>query len=362
MTSYELRYARQMVLPEVGVSGQSALASAKVLVVGGGGLGSPCLQYLTAAGVGTLGVIDDDHVDISNLQRQILYRDSDVGKLKVECLKTSLRALNGEVQVKTYAQRLSAENALEICSQYDILVDGTDNFRAKFLLNDVALILNKPLVHASISRFEGVVAVFGKESGICYRCLYPQTPKAFVENCASQGVFGAIPGVVGSVQAVEVLKWILYKKNSREDLKPLFGKMWVADFKTMYFQTLSLSPRKDCLCSGTEIQIQEDRHEESCCCGMERTWQEYLQNSQSSVLLDVRSEVEYKECHAPRARHFTGDYKSLPKDREIYVYCKLGVRSLGVCEELQSLGFKAFSLKGGIAGLFSRRDVKPHEE
>lgn len=362
MDRHESRYVRQMALAEVGPSGQRALAAAKVLVVGAGGLGSPCLQYLAAAGVGTLGVIDDDQVDLSNLQRQILYNENDIGKLKVHCLSARLWNLNSEVSIQPHPQRLTAENALQICTQYDILVDGTDNFRTKFLLNDVALVLGKPLVHGSVSRFEGVVAVFGREAGVCYRCLHPKPPKVSVENCATQGVFGAIPGVVGSAQAVEVLKWILYKKNGRDDLKPLFGKLWVADFKSMYFQTVTLSPRRDCLCSQTDISIQESGGEELCFRGRERTWQDYLKNSQNSLLLDIRSEEEYRDCHAPRAQWFNGDFGVLPKEQTIYVYCKMGVRSLNICEELCARGYDAFSLKGGLSGLFSNNHGRAHEE
>ncbi len=353
----ESRYLRQIVLPEVGEAGQKALSQAKVLVVGAGGLGSPCLQYLAAAGVGTIGVVDDDVVDISNLQRQVLFSTNDVGKSKASVAGTTLGALNPHVKFQLFQERLTSENALEIGSSFDIIVDGTDNFNTKFLLNDVSLFLRKPLVYGSISRFEGQVGIFEGKNGPCYRCLYPEPPRSQIANCAEQGVFGAVPGVVGSMQALEVLKWILFQKKGQEDLQPLIGKIWCADFKTMHFHTLSLSSRSDCLCSKSERSLPASEPEKACGVPPQKTWQDYFQSSPRPLLLDVRSAEEYEEYHLPEALWGLQDQGGLSKSREIYVYCSLGVRSLQACQDLRSRGYKAFSLKGGLASFIENEKL-----
>lgn len=347
----ENRYLRQIVLPEVGEAGQKALAQAKVLVVGAGGLGSPCLQYLTAAGVGTIGIVDDDVVDISNLQRQILFSTDEVGQAKATMAGVALTALNPHVKFEIFQERMTLRNALEICSSFDILVDGTDNFSTKFLLNDVSLLLRKPLVYGSISRFEGQVGIFDGQNGPCYRCLYPEAPRSHIGNCGEQGVFGAVPGVVGSMQALEVLKWILFQRNGQDDVKPLIGKIWCADFKTMHFHTLSLSSRFDCLCSKSERSLVAGHSVEVCGVPQQRTWQDYFQSSPRPVLLDARSAKEYEEYHLPEALWGLHDLRYLSKSREIYVYCSMGVRSLQACQDLRSRGYKAFSIKGGLASV-----------
>ncbi|WP_415064233.1 ThiF family adenylyltransferase [Bdellovibrio sp.] len=353
----ESRYLRQIVLPEVGEAGQKALSQAKVLVVGAGGLGGPCLQYLTAAGVGTIGIVDDDVVDITNLQRQVLFSTNDLGKAKAPIAGTTLGALNPHVKFQIFQERLTSENALEICSSFDIVVDGTDNFNTKFLLNDVSLILRKPLVYGSISRFEGQVGIFDGQNGPCYRCLHPEPPRSQIGNCAEQGVFGAVPGVVGSVQALEVLKWILFQKNGQEDVKPLIGKIWCADFKTMHFHTLSLSCRSECLCSKSERTLPASKSAEVCGVSLQKTWQDYFQSSPRPLLLDVRSAEEYEEYHLPEALWGAQDPGRLSKNREIYVYCSLGVRSLQACQDLRAHGYKAFSIKGGLASFIENEKL-----
>ncbi|NUN07298.1 MAG: ThiF family adenylyltransferase [Bdellovibrio sp.] len=354
----ENRYLRQMVLPEVGTEGQRVLREAKVLVVGAGGLGSPCLQYLAAAGVGTLGIVDDDVVDISNLQRQILFATDDVGKDKVAVAKDRLSELNPQVQLLTFNERLHARNALDICSSFDIIVDGTDNFKTKYLLNEVSLILKKPLVYGSISRFEGQVAVFDGDEGPCYRCLYPNAPQSQIGNCAEQGVFGAVSGVVGSMQALEVLKWILFAKNGQETLKPLLGKLWVADFKSLYFHTWSVSLRADCVCRKKERSLSPDLVETTCQVAPEKTWQDYFGSHPRPLLLDMRSQEEYESHHLPEALWGLDFLEGVSEGQEIYVYCNLGVRSLQRCVDLRVRGYKAFSVKGGLVGLFENEKLK----
>lgn len=354
----ENRYLRQMVLPEVGEAGQQSLLEARVLVVGAGGLGGACLQYLAAAGIGTLGLIDDDVVDVSNLQRQILFSTDDVGKSKVLAAKNQLASLNPNIQLVSFHERLSVQNALEVCSAFDIIVDGTDNFKAKYVLNEVSLVLRKPLVYGSISRFEGQVGVFEGGNGPCYRCLYPELPQSQIGNCAGQGVFGAVPGVVGSMQALEVLKWILFTKNKRADLKPLIGKLWVADFKSMSFHTLSLFSRPHCLCSQEERTLSPDSAEDPCPALPEKTWQDYFQSSPKPLLLDVRSGEDYEKHHLPEALWGLDFLKDVSQDQEIYVYCNLGLRSMQQCLDLRARGYKAFSLKGGLAGLIENEKLK----
>lgn len=354
----ENRYYRQMVLPEVGAEGQSALREAKVLVVGAGGLGCPCLQYLAAAGVGTLGIVDDDVVDVTNLQRQILFATEDVGKAKATVARDRLAALNPQVQFITFTERLNARNVLEICASFDVIVDGTDNFKTKYLLNEVSLILKKPLVYGSISRFEGQVAVFDGQAGPCYRCLHPHLPQSQIGNCAEQGVFGAVPGVVGSMQALETLKWILFSKSAKETLKPLLGKLWVADFKSMHFHTLSLSSRTDCLCRKEERSLSSELIEETCQTTPEKTWQDYFRCEPRPLLLDVRSQDDYELHHVPEALWGLELLEDVSSDQEIYVYCNLGVRSLQRCLDLRARGYKAFSVKGGLVGLIENEKLK----
>lgn len=351
------RYHRQIVLPEVGAEGQSALKSARVLVVGTGGLGGPCLQYLAAAGVGTLGLIDDDVVDLSNLQRQVLFSTDQVGVAKVFAAKTFLEKLNPNINIITFQVRLHSKNALELCEDFDIIVDGTDNFQTKYLLNDVSLVLRKPLVYGSISRFEGQVAVFSGQEGPCYRCLHPEMPKSHIGNCAQQGVFGAVPGIVGSTQALEVLKWILYKENHREDLKPLFGKFLVADFKSMQFNTLGLSLRPGCLCTQEQRSLSKQSYGEVCLSTFERTWQEYFQSVPRPLLVDVRSQSECEHNHLPDSLWETEIPRDTSLAREIYLYCNTGVRSKLRCEEFLASGYRAFSIKGGIAELIEKETL-----
>lgn len=233
------RYARHIVLPGVGGAGQARLKQSSVLVVGAGGLGSPVLLYLAAAGVGRLGIVEMDTVDLSNLQRQVLFASDEVGEPKAEAAKKRLLALNPNVSVDVYATRLSAENALETLRPYDLVVDATDNFPTRYLVNDACVLLGKPLVYGAIHQFEGQVSVFNHAGGPCYRCFFPEPPQD-VPNCAEAGVFGVLPGVVGSLMATEALKVLL------EIGEPLSGKLLLYDGLYSEFRTLGLRRREDC--------------------------------------------------------------------------------------------------------------------
>ncbi len=246
------RYARHIILPEVGGEGQQKILSAKVLLMGAGGLGSPVALYLAAAGIGTIGIIDFDTVDKTNLQRQILHSTADVGRLKVESAKDSLTQMNPDVNVVTHKIRLSAENAKDIIKDYEIVVDGTDNFSTRYLINDVCVLLNKANVHGSIFRFEGQVTVFKTPDGPCYRCLYPEPPPpGMVPSCQEAGVLGILPGVVGCLQATEVIKLVIGKGD------PLIGKLLLYDALKTDFRKLNLRRDPKCPICGENPTIKE---------------------------------------------------------------------------------------------------------
>ncbi|MCS7187726.1 MAG: molybdopterin-synthase adenylyltransferase MoeB, partial [Armatimonadota bacterium] len=253
-----LRYSRHLILPEVGMDGQKKLRAASVLVIGAGGLGCPIALYLTAAGVGRLGLVDFDTVDRTNLQRQILYGESVVGVPKIEAAAERLKDLNPDVEIETYPVRLTSENALQIMSDYDIIVDGTDNFPTRYLTNDAAVILGKPYIYGSIFRFEGQVSVFlsrpfnGFERGPCYRCLFPAPPPpGAVPSCAEGGVLGVLPGIVGAIQATEAIKLIVGIGE------PLIGKMMLIDTLKMDFRTVKIRPNPNCPVCGDNPTIRE---------------------------------------------------------------------------------------------------------
>src|SRR3989475_2139130 len=240
-----LRYSRHLIMPEVGMEGQLKLKQAKVLLVGAGGLGAPLGLYLAAAGVGRLGLVDFDVVDFTNLQRQVTFSTSDVGRPKLEAAQKRLSGLNPEIQIDTYETRLTSQNALEILREYDIIVDGTDNFPTRYLVNDACILLGKPNVYGSIFRFEGQVTVFGMPDGPCYRCLYPEPPPpGLVPSCAEGGVLGVLPGIVGSIQAMETIKLILGSGDH------LVGRLLLFDGRKMQFRELVLEKDPDCPVCG----------------------------------------------------------------------------------------------------------------
>ena len=356
------RYSRHLIMPEVGMDGQRKLKSARVLCIGAGGLGSPAAMYLAAAGVGQLGIVDFDVVDYSNLQRQILHGTPDVGRSKLQSAKDRLRAINPGVHVETYETALSSENALQLLEPYDVVVDGTDNFPTRYLVNDACVLLGKPNAYGSIFRFEGQASVFALKGGPCYRCLYPEPPPpGLVPSCAEGGVLGVLPGIIGTIQATEAIKILIGVGE------PLVGRFLIFDALRMRFRELKLRRDVDCPVCGDQPTVRELVDYEQFC-GVTTTPQAVVSIKEASVeslkrrldagddflLLDVREPQEYQICAIPGSTLIPlGDLPSrlveLEGEREIVVHCKSGVRSAKAVKLLQEAGFAdAANLKGGI--------------
>ncbi len=356
------RYSRHLILPEVGMAGQIKLKQSSALVVGAGGLGNPLLQYLGAAGVGRIGIVDFDTIDLTNLQRQVMYGTKDVGRKKLEVAKERVLAINPNVDVQTYDTRLTSENALDVLKDYDVVVDGTDNFPTRYLVNDAAVLLGKPNVYGSIFRFEGQASVFWASKGPCYRCLYAEPPPpGLVPSCAEGGVLGVLPGIVGSIQAIETLKVLLGKGDT------LVGRLLVFDAMKMKFRELKLRKNPECPICGTHPTIKELIDYEEFCgvnAPSEQVSEEFLITPEqlkeklgdggSVVLLDVREPLEWEIAHLDGAvlmpvSQVPNRVNELSTADEIVVYCKSGVRSARVTNFLRELGFrKVKNLAGGI--------------
>ncbi|HEY3052822.1 MAG TPA: molybdopterin-synthase adenylyltransferase MoeB [Thermoanaerobaculia bacterium] len=358
------RYARHLALPEIGEEGQERIKRASALIVGVGGLGSPAAMYLAAAGIGRLGLVDFDTVDETNLQRQILYGESVVGERKLDAAWKRLRDLNRNLRIETFNDRLSSRNALPLMEPYDIILDGTDNFAARYVVNDACVMLHKPNVYGSIYRFEGQVSVFDATRGPCYRCLYPDPPPPhLVPSCAEGGVLGVLPGVVGSIQATEAIKLITGAGD------PLIGRMLLFDALTMTFRSLRLPKNANCKVCGADPEIRQLIDYEEYCGpvnSMEITARELadrLQRGEESLLLDVREENEWSLGHLENARHIPmrqipAQIDSLPRDAEIVVYCRSGGRSANVQRYMLEQGFKKVkNLAGGLKAW--AREVDP---
>jgi adenylyltransferase/sulfurtransferase len=359
------RYSRHLILPEVGVEGQKKLKAARVLCIGAGGLGSPAAMYLAAAGVGTIGIVDFDVVDVSNLQRQILHGTPDVGRSKLESARDTINALNPHVQVELYNEALTSANALEMFKGYDVIVDGTDNFPTRYLVNDACVLLGIPNAYGSIFRFEGQASVFGTKEGPCYRCLYPEPPPpGLVPSCAEGGVLGVLPGIVGCIQTNETLKLILGVGE------PLVGRFLIFDALRMKFRELKLRKDPDCPVCGTNPTVTElIDYEQFCGVGPHAPQPEAAgQGDEITVLelkarmdrgddvfvLDVREPHEYEINRIPGSTLIPlGDlperFPELDANREIIAQCKSGVRSARAANFLREHGFKNVkNLKGGI--------------
>lgn len=347
------RYSRHFSLPMIGKEGQQKLTKARVLCIGAGGLGSPVLQYLAAAGIGTLGIVDDDRVELSNLQRQVIYTEADLGLKKVDCAKARLQAVNSAIIIETYLEKLTVSNAFSLLESYDIVVDCTDNFAARYLINDVACQLKKPHVSASVYQFEGQCSVFTAEHGPCYRCLYPEPP-LFAQNCAEGGVLGAVCGLLGTIQAIEVIKLIL---NIGQ---PLVGRLLTLDALTLQMREYTLKRNPDCVtCQGKTSFIHLPRYQETCM--QEKTVPEItvsevlaLRDQKADFLiLDVREPAEYEAANIggkliPLAQ-LPERIGELDRNQLIVVHCRSGGRSRKAVEFLMSEGFtQVKNLKGGI--------------
>jgi molybdopterin/thiamine biosynthesis adenylyltransferase/rhodanese-related sulfurtransferase len=358
-----LRYSRHLIMPEVGMEGQLKLKQARVLCIGAGGLGSPLALYLAAAGVGKLGIVDFDVVDFTNLQRQVIHGTSDVGRSKLDSARETLREINPFVEVKGYETRLSSENALEIFRDYDIVADGTDNFPTRYLVNDACVLLGKPNVYGSIFRFEGQVSVFHAEHGPCYRCLYPEPPPpGLVPSCAEGGVLGVLPGIIGCLQAMEVIKLILGRGD------PLIGRLLLFDALGMKFRELKLRKNPGCPICGDHRTITK-LIDYAQFCGMRgeehveptrvpeitpADVKKMMDERRPFVLVDVREPHEYQICKIPGSTLIPlGDVPrrvhELNSADEIVVHCRSGARSAKAVEFLMQAGFrKIHNLKGGI--------------
>jgi len=365
-----LRYGRHLIIPEVGLEGQRKLKSASVLIVGAGGLGSPLAFYLTAAGVGRIGIVDFDVVDLSNLQRQIIHTTKDVGRSKLESAREKLKALNPNVKIETYEMRLTSENALDVIKNYDIVVDGTDNFPTRYLVNDACVFLKKPNVYGSIFRFEGQVSVFYADRGPCYRCLYKEPPPpGLVPSCAEGGVLGVLPGIIGTIQALETIKLILGIGE------PLIGKLLLFDALKMKFRELNLRKDPECPVCGENPTIKELIDYEAFCgitpeqilreSGLEVTPEELkakLENGEDIILIDVREPVEYEINRIEGSKliplsKLPEKVNELDQTREIILYCKMGGRSARAVQLLRELGFtRVKNLAGGIDAWIEKID------
>lgn len=339
------RYHRQQL--QIGEAAQRKLAHAKVLVVGAGGLGCPALLYLAGAGIGTLGIIDHDAVDVSNLHRQVLFTTDNLGRNKADAAKSRLAALNPDITLHAYAEELTAENAIGLFSAYDLILDGTDSFAATYLINDAALKLDKPVVYGAMQGSEGRVALFGIPEGTCYRCLYPQPPQATIQNCAEAGIIGALAGIIGSAMAMEAIHTLI-------GTPALAGKLWMLDTASMDNRTLALPKRADCLCSHNRAAIVPEYASPSCAAS---EMEEIAANEVGDALLiDVREREEWDTGHIEHAQHLP--LSAIQQNPECFVpyckqavvlYCQRGSRSRKAAGILLRAGFSDIrSLAGGI--------------
>ncbi|MBV6431205.1 MAG: putative adenylyltransferase/sulfurtransferase MoeZ [Bryobacteraceae bacterium] len=360
-----LRYSRHLILPEVGMDGQLKLKAARVLCIGAGGLGAPLGMYLAAAGVGTIGMVDFDVVDRTNLQRQIIHGTKDIGRKKLDSAAETMIDINPNVNIVRHEVALSSENALEIMKDYDVVVDGTDNFPTRYLVNDACVLLGIPNVYGSIYRFEGQASVFATKDGPCYRCLYPEPPPpGLVPSCAEGGVLGILPGMIGIVQATETVKLILGKGET------LVGRLMLYDAMNMKVREMKLRKSPDCPICGPNRTIREliDYHQ---FCGVPKQpaqpepvaaggeidavgLKELLDRNHDFVLIDVREPHEYQICRIPKARLIP--LGELPKRvgeldpaAEYIIHCRSGVRSAKACVVLREAGFRSVrNMAGGI--------------
>jgi molybdopterin/thiamine biosynthesis adenylyltransferase/rhodanese-related sulfurtransferase/molybdopterin converting factor small subunit len=365
-----LRYSRHLLLPEVGIGGQRKLKAARVLTIGAGGLGSPLSLYLAAAGVGTIGIVDFDAVDLTNLQRQIVHGTSTLGRPKLESAEARLTDLNPNVRIEKHETRLSSQNALEILREYDIVVDGTDNFPTRYLVNDACVLLGKPNVYGSIFRFEGQASVFYAKQGPCYRCLYSEPPPpGLVPSCAEGGVLGVLPGIIGSIQALETIKWIIGAGDS------LIGRLVLFDALKLRFRELQLRKDPACPICGDTPSIHELIDYEAFCgigaeppyTGPEITAEELRreldEKGSGLVLIDVREPHEWEIAHIEGAQliplgQLPERVGELDGHAEIVTHCHHGARSMKALGILQGAGFnRVRSLAGGIDAWADRVEV-----
>jgi adenylyltransferase/sulfurtransferase len=366
------RYSRHITLPDVGMEGQQRLKAARVLCIGAGGLGSPAALYLAAAGVGTLGLVDFDAVDLTNLHRQILHGTADVGRPKLESATDTLRDINPHVALELHATRLDPSNARELIAAYDVILDGTDNFPTRYLVNDACVLEQRPNAYGSIFRFEGQASVFATAHGPCYRCLHPEPPPpGLIPSCAEGGVLGVLPGIIGTIQATEAIKLILGIGE------PLIGRFLIYDALKMRFRELRLQKDPECPVCGVNPSIRELRlYEEYCSPGElshaaasaahhDMTVQELktrVDEGRSPIIIDVREPAEFEICRIPGARliplgQLASRIGELDPAAEIVLHCKSGARSAKATALLRDRGFSnARNLSGGILAWIDQVD------
>jgi molybdopterin/thiamine biosynthesis adenylyltransferase/rhodanese-related sulfurtransferase/molybdopterin converting factor small subunit len=372
------RYSRHLILPEIGLDGQKKLKSASVLCIGAGGLGSPVAMYLAAAGIGRLGIVDFDVVDHSNLQRQIIHGTPDIGRSKLQSATDRIQSLNPHVSVDTYETSLTSQNALELFKQYDVIVDGTDNFPTRYLVNDACVLTGKPNAYGSIFRFEGQASVFATKDGPCYRCLYPEPPPpGLVPSCAEGGVLGVLPGIIGVIQATEALKLIVGIGE------PLIGRFLIYDALRMRFRELKLRKDPDCPVCGTHPTVTQLIDYEQFCGirpepqpvaapssgGVVSDWEitpvelkKRLDAGDDLVIVDVREPNEFQINRIPGSvliplGELPRRYQELDPDREIVLQCKMGGRSAKAQDFLRTVGFgRTKNLRGGILSWIDQVD------
>jgi sulfur-carrier protein adenylyltransferase/sulfurtransferase len=370
------RYSRHLIIPEVGMAGQKRLKNARVLCVGAGGLGSPALMYLAAAGVGTLGIVEFDTVDESNLQRQIIHGQSDVGRSKAESAREAVQEINPYTEVVLHEVRLDSSNATEIFAQYDLIVDGTDNFATRYLVNDACVLLGKPYVWGSIYRFDGQASVFWAEHGPCYRCLYPEPPPpGMVPSCAEGGVLGVLCGSIGSIQVTEAIKLLAGIGE------PLVGRLMIYDALEMAYRTVKVRKDPECAVCGKNPTVTELIDYEEFCGTISAEAADAARDSTISVrdlkamfdagqdflLVDVREPNEYEIVSIdgseliPKNEFLNGSaLERMPQDRQIVVSCKTGARSAEVLAVLKGAGFSnSVHVGGGISAWVNQ--IEPHK-
>jgi sulfur-carrier protein adenylyltransferase/sulfurtransferase len=361
------RYSRHLIIPDVAMDGQKRLKNAKVLCVGAGGLGSPALMYLAAAGVGTLGIVEFDTVDESNLQRQIIHGQSDIGRSKAQSARDSVQEINPYVNVVLHEERLDSENVMDLFAQYDLIVDGTDNFATRYLVNDACVLLNKPYIWGSIYRFDGQASVFWSEYGPCYRCLYPEPPPpGMVPSCAEGGVLGVLCASIGSIQVTEAIKVLTGIGE------PLVGRLMIYDALEMTYRSVKVRKDPECAVCGKNPTVTELIDYEAFCGAVSeeavqaakdstitpRTLKQWIDDGQNIQIIDVREPAEYEivsipgSTLIPKNEFIMGEALSkLPQDKRIVLHCKSGVRSAEVLAIVKAAGFgDAVHLGSGVIG------------
>jgi molybdopterin/thiamine biosynthesis adenylyltransferase/rhodanese-related sulfurtransferase len=370
------RYSRHLIIPDVAMDGQKRLKNSKVLCIGAGGLGSPTLMYLAAAGVGTLGIVEFDTVDESNLQRQIIHGQADIGRSKAQSARDSVAEINPYVKVVLHEERLESENVFEIFAQYDLIVDGTDNFATRYLVNDACVLLNKPYVWGSIYRFDGQASVFWSEYGPCYRCLYPEPPPpGMVPSCAEGGVLGVLCGSIGAIQTTEAVKLLTGIGE------PLVGRLMIYDALEMSYRTVKVRKDPECAVCGKNPTVTELIDYEAFCGAVSeeavaaakdstitpKTLKQWVDAGENIAIIDVREPAEYEivsipgSTLIPKNEFLMGEaLAKLPQDKRIVLHCKSGMRSAECLAIVKTAGFAdAVHLGSGIVGWVNQ--IEPHK-